>query len=178
MERHSQQSSQRMQDRSIALHHTQPPPPPPLQHQPPPPTYPHFHHASTTQPPTQIPFSDPFRTRDPFMPTTAHGRRGSYGMTPGSAGSAGPTPPSYGERAWSAHSPGTRFILFASTSRHGAYMQGRQRSSRRIIASSSWSQDSVFICCSRACRQDKQSLLLLPHDGQYYIKASDTIGSV
>lgn len=54
-------------------------------------------HSQTAQPPVQIPFSDPFHTRDPFMPSsTQHSRRDSY--------SIGPATPAMGtpyERAWS-----------------------------------------------------------------------------
>ncbi|KAH0256742.1 hypothetical protein KCU71_g21836, partial [Aureobasidium melanogenum] len=54
-------------------------------------------HSQTAQPPVQIPFSDPFHTRDPFMPSsTQHSRRDSY--------SVGPATPAIGtpyERAWS-----------------------------------------------------------------------------
>lgn len=62
-------------------------------------------HSQTAQPPVQIPFSDPFHTRDPFMPSAAqHSRRDSY--------SIGPATPAMGtpyERAWSTQPqpPGT-----------------------------------------------------------------------
>ena len=46
------------------------------------PAYPPPFHMSTAQPPTQIPFSDPFsRSRDPFLPGS-HGRKGSLGPGP------------------------------------------------------------------------------------------------
>jgi hypothetical protein len=46
------------------------------------PTYPPPFHMSTAQPPTQIPFADPFsRGRDPFLPGP-HGRKGSLGPGP------------------------------------------------------------------------------------------------
>lgn len=100
MERHSQQPSQRMQDRSMS--HT------PAQ-QPPPSNFSAFH-PSTAQPPIQMPFSDPFQNRDPFMPAAQQSRRGSYGiMGPGPASAPSSALSAYGERAWSAHPSGTTF---------------------------------------------------------------------
>ncbi|THW76507.1 Rxt3-domain-containing protein [Aureobasidium pullulans] len=59
------------------------------------------YHTQTAQPPVQMPFSDPFHTRDPFMPSsTQHSRRDSYGIGPGGA-SAAPGMGAPYERAWS-----------------------------------------------------------------------------
>ncbi|PSK36115.1 hypothetical protein B9Z65_5930 [Elsinoe australis] len=49
----------------------------------------------TAQPPVQIPFSDPFHNRDPFMPSSQHRRKDSYGGPVGAA-----LTPMVGERAW------------------------------------------------------------------------------
>ncbi|KAF4551995.1 Hypothetical protein D9617_11g008420 [Elsinoe fawcettii] len=51
----------------------------------------------TAQPPVQIPFSDPFHNRDPFMPSSQHRRKDSYGGQVGA-----PLTPMVGERAWGA----------------------------------------------------------------------------
>lgn len=103
MDRHGQQSSQhQMRDRPMT-HPTAPSQQSQQQQQqPPPPGFPHFNHPPTAQPPIQMPFTDPFQNRDPFMPS-AHSRRGSYGMAPGSAPAGTPR---YGERAWSAQPQG------------------------------------------------------------------------
>ncbi|KAH0347050.1 Rxt3-domain-containing protein, partial [Aureobasidium melanogenum] len=54
-------------------------------------------HSQTAQPPVQIPFSDPFHTRDPFMPSSAqHSRRDSYSIAPATPAMGAPY-----ERAWS-----------------------------------------------------------------------------
>ncbi|THW90212.1 Rxt3-domain-containing protein [Aureobasidium pullulans] len=59
------------------------------------------YHTQTAQPPVQMPFSDPFHTRDPFMPSsTQHSRRDSYGIGPGGASAAPGLGAPY-ERAWS-----------------------------------------------------------------------------
>ncbi|GAB7352836.1 hypothetical protein MBLNU459_g3446t1 [Dothideomycetes sp. NU459] len=102
MDRHSQPPSQRVQDRPADHVSSQ---------QPPSSAFPPFH-PPTAQPPVQMPFSDPFQNRDPFMPSSQHSRRGSYGVLgpasgPGSGSSAGTGTgtgplPAYGERAWSA----------------------------------------------------------------------------
>jgi hypothetical protein len=63
------------------------------------------YHTQTAQPPVQMPFSDPFHTRDPFMPSSnQHARRDSSNMGP-----AGPAMGSQYERAWSTQpqAPGT-----------------------------------------------------------------------
>lgn len=65
------------------------------------------YHTQTAQPPVQMPFSDPFHTRDPFMPSsTQHSRRDSYGIGPGGA-SAAPGMGAPYERAWSTQPQGT-----------------------------------------------------------------------
>lgn len=67
-------------------------------------------HPPTAQPPVQIPFSDPFHTRDPFLPsTTQRSRRGSYGVV-----TAGAPVTAAHERAWTtqAQPSGTTTIPF------------------------------------------------------------------